>query len=186
MVDNSHDPDPRDPRDRPEPGTPDASPTRSDGAPVFLDGVREVEHTADTGIEVEAPSLPALFHRAARGMLALTRGGSGAVEVPPATSNVAGPGPDEPPAFRDLTLDAPDVELLLVKWLQEIHHLESMEELAYDSADFSVLTPTRLSARVRLIPDPTPPTWELKGVTYHGLAVEERSGGWWARVIFDL
>src|SRR5216110_1132919 len=33
--------------------------------------VREIEHTADLGLEVEAPSLPLLFERACLGMLAL-------------------------------------------------------------------------------------------------------------------
>src|SRR5204862_253412 len=33
--------------------------------------VREIEHTADLGLEVEAPSLPLLFERAGLGMLAL-------------------------------------------------------------------------------------------------------------------
>src|SRR5439155_1020070 len=33
--------------------------------------VREIEHTADLGLEVEAPSLPLLFERAGLGMLGL-------------------------------------------------------------------------------------------------------------------
>src|SRR2546428_529769 len=49
-----------------------------DGGPF----AREVEHTADLGLEIEAPTLPLLFERAGLAMLRLTRVGEYVWEIP--------------------------------------------------------------------------------------------------------
>src|SRR2546426_8385898 len=63
--------------------------------------VREIEHTADLGLEVEAPSLPLLFERAGLGMLALM-------------IDLAAVEPRERGA---IALEAEDREALLHDWL---------------------------------------------------------------------
>src|SRR5439155_1340199 len=66
--------------------------------------VREIEHTADLGLEVEAPSLPLLFERAGLGMLALM-------------IDLAAVEPRERVA---IALAADDREALLHDWLQHL------------------------------------------------------------------
>lgn len=138
------------------------------------EGVRELEHTADVGIEVRAPDLAALFDRAALGLL-----------------HVLG-GEAEPAGLRDsertieVSLDAGGTDLLLSRWLREILFLREIEALAYRRAEFSRLTSDGLDARVVVRPAEGNPEREIKGVTYHGLAVEEDEGEWRARIIFDL
>ncbi len=66
--------------------------------------VREIEHTADLGFEVEAPSLPLLFERAGLGMLGLM-------------IDLAAVEPRERIA---LALAAEDREALLHDWLQHL------------------------------------------------------------------
>lgn len=141
-------------------------------------GVREIEHTADLGIEVEAASLAELFRRAAAGTMALVR-----EEV----------GPDEPAApsqraagERLVWLEAEDTGGLLVRWLRELLYLQEVEGFVYRDATFERLEASRLRARVRGEADPSPPVRELKAVTYHGLEVRREDGRWRARVIFDI
>ena len=145
-----------------------------DGSMSLPEGVHEVEHTADTGIEVSAGSLQELLHRAALGTLHLVRGGSAERPAGAATE------------IRTISLEASAPDLLLARWLQEVLYLREVDGLEYAGAQFDTLTTTALEAKVTLYRDPAPPVWEIKGVTYHGLAAEERNGEWWARVIFDL
>ncbi|MBI4410280.1 MAG: archease [Gemmatimonadetes bacterium] len=143
------------------------------GSAELLPGVVALDHTADVGIEVRAPSLPALFHLAAAGMMALLW------DRPP-----VGAGEDE--TEHTLGLKGEDLAGLLAAWLRELLFLHERDGVQYRSAEFETLEEHRLHARVRLAAPSEPPARELKGVTYHGLEVEERDGGWRAQVIFDV
>lgn len=147
---------------------------REDGAAGPPEGVREMEHTADVGIEVAAGDLALLFHRAAQGAMHVLGRRDGPARRS-ADSRVVRVG-----------LEAPGADLLLARWLGELLFLRQTEGWEYRSADFPVLEPQRMEAEVVLAPASGDPEREIKGVTYHGLRAERRAGGWWARVIFDL
>src|SRR2546428_2127703 len=66
--------------------------------------VREIEHTADLGLEVEAESLPLLFERAGLGMLGLM------IDLAAV----------EPQVRVAIALAADDHEALLHDWLQHL------------------------------------------------------------------
>ena len=148
---------------------------RESGADV--ERVRDLAHTADIGFEVEAESLPRLFELAAEGLVAAlgleaARGGTGGV-----------------PRRERLRLQRPDVERLLVAWLRELLHRCTAERGVPEG------TRVRLSGLSELDADvawgewttETAPVREIKGVTYHGLAVERRDDGTWhARVLLDV
>jgi len=135
--------------------------------------VREIEHTADLALEVEAPSLPLLFERAGLGMLALM-------------IDLAGVEPRERVA---IALAADDREALLRDWLQHLLvRLQAgafaVSELAVEEVGARALRASGAGERVdrsrhRLYT-------EVKGVTYHELAVRETASGWWARFILDV
>ncbi len=135
--------------------------------------VREIEHTADLGLEVEAPSLPLLFERAGLGMLALM-------------IDLAAVEPRERVA---IALEAEDREALLHDWLQHLLvRLQAgsfaVSELAVEEVSERALRAWGAGERVdrgrhRLYT-------EVKGVTYHQLALRETAGGWWARIILDV
>ena len=150
--------------------------------PALGPGVVSLEHTADVGIEVHAPSLPALFDRAAHGALALVAGADEAGGAEPAPEARAADGEVE----ERLVLEADDVAGLLALWLRELLFHHEVRRQAYRSATFERLDATRLDAVVRLGRDHRPAVREIKGVTYHGLVAEPRDGGWFARVIFDV
>lgn len=163
---------------------------------VWPDGVTGLDHTADVGLVVRADTLAGLFDRAAAGMVALV---AGAEEGP--TTVARRPSPERDAAGsaasggapvetatgpeREVALDAPDLEVLLVGWLREMLHLLQDRGLQYAGARFEALAETRLAAHVRLASAPAP-VMELKGVTYHALVVRREGDGWFARVVFDI
>src|SRR5262245_47091765 len=133
---------------------------------------REVEHTADLGFEVEAESLAALFEKAGLMLVGLMidLGGVAAREE------------------VSILVEAESREDLLHDWLQALLVRYQPSgfaacELAVEMDELRVSAIARGervdSARHRLYT-------EVKGVTYHQLAVRATASGWWARVILDV
>lgn len=155
-------------------------------------GVTFLDHTADFGIDVEAPSLDALLDRAARGMLALLRGEEDGAEARPDEA-ITDRGPGSPGRSMDrdvspavtLELEAADPVDLMAGWLRELLFLHEVRHLDYAGARFENVREDRLTAHVAVRPARAP-VREIKGVTYHELAVRSTDTGWRARVIFDV
>jgi SHS2 domain-containing protein len=134
---------------------------------------REIEHTADLGIEVEAESPGELFRRAGLALFSLMVGLEGvkAHEVREEAVEAEG--------WEDLLHDW--LSRLLLRFLQDgfiaatitildldathVHARLTGEKLDYERHDFET---------------------EIKAVTYHQLSVACENGRWRARVIFDV
>jgi len=131
------------------------------------------EHTADMGIRIEAPDLPALFADAARGLFALLTSDSDQVR---------------PLVAERIALSADRSDDLLHDWLAELLFLFDARHLLL--SDFQVqVDESRLEAVVRgepIDPERHPLGMEIKAITYHGLSVERGPSGWTAEVIVDL
>lgn len=130
----------------------------------------EVEHTADLALRCGGPDLPSLFRAAARGMYRLM--GTGGEEHPEGQRQV-------------LSLQAPDVETLLVDWLGELAYLAETRGRVFREMTFASLTTTRLEAvlsggRVARLET------VIKAVTYHDLRVTHTGQGYTATVVFDV
>jgi SHS2 domain-containing protein len=140
---------------------------------------RTIEHTADLGLEVEAPTLEQLFVAGAHGLTGVLIGD----EV-----GAAGRERGEEMEWRELVLEAPDREALLVDWLRELLFIQIAEGLLFRTAEIGELRDDRLVARAGFAPPASgkPVERELKGVTYHDLEVSRRGDGWFARIVFDL
>jgi SHS2 domain-containing protein len=135
-------------------------------------GVKLVEHTADTGIQVEGSTLEQCFARAAAGMFACFIEGGGRAGV-----------------TLDIDLRADNLEELLVAWLEELLFRSEVSHLVF--LTFEVLEVGRgcLHAHVRgrpLRPDEVQTGPVIKAVTRHGLAMVRTGGRWQTRVIFDV
>lgn len=133
------------------------------------------------GFRVEASSLEELFAGAARGLASVLLGSDpGEGDGEPTASAEGGP--------ERWSLSRPDMERLLVAWLRELLHRAQAEGRL----------PARTAVRLRDGPSLSADVWwdparrsddlvrEIKGVTYHGLAIEERDDGWRARVVLDV
>ena len=97
----------------------------------------------------------------------------------------------EPRESVHITLEGPELDLLLVDWLSELL-------FRFETSGFLVARATvelvaadvyRLGARIEGEPLDAarhPMKVLLKAVTYHGLEIQEQAGRWTATVIFDI
>lgn len=136
-------------------------------------GFRLLAHTADIGLEATAPTVGELFAVAARGLRAMLFGST----VGGATMRL------------EVQLDAESLAELLVVWLNEILYLCELARLV--PADFEVVELTGKTLHAFVTGEPFDDNRHIvertaKAVTYHRLVVEERPGGWYARVYIDL
>lgn len=139
--------------------------------------IRMLDHTADVGFEVGAPKLEFLFDEARRALLMVV------FEHPPEA------GEDE----RPVRLKAPDLETLLVRWMNELVFFIQDDGFVPVRADVEVREAGEesflLEARLAGVPlDLEGHGWqgEIKSATYHGLDVTRGRSGWRARVILDV
>jgi riboflavin kinase/FMN adenylyltransferase len=131
---------------------------------------REIEHTADRALWVRGEELPDLFIGAARGMYSVM-----GLEI---EGEVAA-------EWRDISLDASDLEILLVDWLNELLYIGEVENLLLVDFRIESLTDSRLKARVGGILAEEP-VRDIKAVTFHDLEVVREEGGWSTVVTFDV
>jgi SHS2 domain-containing protein len=140
-------------------------------------GYELIDHTADVGIDLIAETPEALFCEALRGMAdCLTD-----VELV------------EPLESRRMELEGATLELLLVDWLSEALYVFETDGLVLCQAELEIQShpdsTQRLKARTvgeLFDPQKHPLRMPIKGVTYHGLYVQQDGDSWRARVIFDV
>ncbi len=134
---------------------------------------RQIDHTADIGLEISADSAAALFSEAAAGMFSLIVSGAtaGAVDT------------------RDIRVPADDWEGLLVAWLRELLYLWHDEGLRFcrvlrwKAAGHDITATVSMD---RFDPDIHVVDGEIKAVTYHQITVKNDGTRWLGRVIFDM
>jgi SHS2 domain-containing protein len=97
----------------------------------------------------------------------------------------------EPRVSADISLEAPELDLLLVDWLSELLFRFETTGFLVGRAVVELVAADvfRLGARVEGEPFDAarhPVKVLLKAVTYHGLEITEDAGRWTATVIFDI
>ena len=136
-----------------------------------------LDHTADVGFELATSTLEALFEEARRALLMIV------FERPPES------GVEE----RAVLLTAPDLETLLVRWLNELIYLTQDAGFVPARADVEIweadttgrVLEARLAGAILRLEEYG---WqgEIKSATFHGLDVVFKDGAWRARVILDV
>ena len=135
---------------------------------------REIEHTADVGLELEAPDLKAVFELAAASMFDLM-------------CDLDGVGDGVCRTVRIRARDG-DLENMMVRWLTELLFVFASEGLLLSRFRVSVVGGGVVEAEVageRYEAERHDLKTEIKAVTYHDLAVDQIDGVWFVRVIFD-
>jgi SHS2 domain-containing protein len=151
---------------------------------------RVLDHTADVGLEIAGATLEDLFEEAAIGLFALITDG-----------------PVSPTGEVGVALSAPDLESLLVRWLNELLFLQATEGWLLSAFRVAIgrAGEAGLSLEARAVgrrggPGRTGQRREVKAATYHGLKVEPavpaepagtrgvpgEGGPYRATVIFDI
>jgi tRNA nucleotidyltransferase (CCA-adding enzyme) len=131
------------------------------------------EHQADIGVRGIGATPSEAFEQAA---LALT-------------AVVLDPGQLTADQVRQVDCEAPDIELLLAEWLNQIIYLMATEHLLFCRYEVQ-LEDHRLHATLygeKLDRQRHQPTVEIKGATYTALAVQQtENGGWIAQTVVDV
>jgi SHS2 domain-containing protein len=130
----------------------------------------EIPHTADWALRVRGEDLRSLFENAARGMAELI-GGEGS--------------PGAETVHSEFSLDAPDLEILLVDWLTELLVMVEDEGTFFTEIGVSEVADLTLRARVAARPGGAF-TKHIKAVTYHNLEIRRTEQGFETTIVFDV
>jgi len=131
-----------------------------------------LSHTADIGIIAYGKDMKEAFGNAAKGMFSLITELDEIREI----------------EYRDIEVSAPDMESLLVAWLNELIYLFDVDNILFKKFDISQLSETQLSARAYGEKvDITRHKLKLgvKAATYHMLKIEKGKPNR-VQVIFDI
>jgi SHS2 domain-containing protein len=134
---------------------------------------REIDHTGDRAIVIEAKDETALFEKAALALFAIMVSPDGIELREDRTVVVTGTG------WADV----------LQRWLAELLVLFSADGFVVGEVVVEGARPEEVRGRVRgesFDPRRHELYGEVKAVTYHELAVTQSGTGWRARVIFDV
>jgi SHS2 domain-containing protein len=134
---------------------------------------REIEHTADLGIEVTAADLPALFALAGEAVFSL----------------IVDPQTVESREISAVSATGSCPEDLLHAWLRELLARFNIDGFVARSCEITRLDPGQIDGIITgETLDLSRHTFhtEIKGVTYHDFKVWQEDGAWHARIIFDV
>ncbi len=131
------------------------------------------EHTADLGVHVTAPSLPALLADAARGLTAVIAGDTGQIR---------------PQTAETFDVSGSDPAWLLRDWAAEVLAAFDLRRMLFREFDVKVDdTGLRAIARgERYDPARHVLAHEVKAITQHELLVRPIEAGWEAFFIVDI
>lgn len=131
------------------------------------------EHTADVGIAAFGPDLKGVFVAAARGLFNLMADLDHLRE-------------DE---CVEVTVEAEDIESLLVAWLNELLFVFDVEHLLLRTFEIDEISDNRVEARCRgerFDPERHRLKLGVKAATYHQVRVERTNDGYRAQVVVDV
>ena len=140
---------------------------------------KEIEHTADIGVEIYGATLEELFQNAGYALF----------------DTIVDAETIEPVVAHEVHVEGKDIETLLMNWLRELLFLFSVEQNVYCvfkvhfAGGHNASHPSKLAAVLKGEPlDVQKHAFEteIKAITYHQFAVVRQNGHWQARVIFDV
>ena len=136
-------------------------------------GYSILDHPADMGIEACAATIEEAFEQAAEALISI----------------ILDPSRIECEESREVTIDAIDIEHLLVKWLSEILYLYDGERFVVGRFHVDELNDTHLKARLlgeKFFPSKHSTKLDVKAITYHQLQIDRGHDGVRVRVFLDI
>jgi SHS2 domain-containing protein len=131
----------------------------------------EISHTADIKIRVRAPTLESLFSETLNALMQVLYG----------TDRRGG-------IQKEIQVESPDNESLLLDFLSEVLFVSEVESLVFFDACISIHG-SLLSAELSGEPfDPNRHSGgsEVKGISYSGLSITNDANGYMLDIIFDV
>lgn len=134
-----------------------------------------LEHTADLRIKAFGKSKEELFKNALKGMASVLK-----EEVKRPKNSLA-------PVERDIVLESPDTDTLLVDFLSEALSLGDANQEVYFDANFNVFVDNRLEGKLVGVKIVEEFDEDIKAVTYHEVNVKQVPDGTYeAILVFDI
>ena len=134
-------------------------------------GYEIIEHTADVGIRARASALNELFEQATLGLLDI----AGAYH------------PDLSGDRTAISVEARDLEGLLVDWLSEVLYLQDARDMVITDVHVDAVSEGSASGHVAVAPRTTSlEGTAVKAITYHAIEVAQTPDGWIAQVFVDI
>jgi SHS2 domain-containing protein len=136
-----------------------------------------IDHTADIGVRSFGDEPEAVFENAVRGMYSIIF-----FESVPSIEKIG---------EYDISLQATDLDQLLIDWLNELLFIFSTKNILISEFDISIIESTpgyELDAKIfgqELSEEQLIGIREIKAVTYHLLSIK-KTKNWQAQVIFDI
>ena len=153
---------------------------------------REIEHTADRAIEIEAETLEGLFQEAVAALSTLYSGEEPVklhphLLLPPRRGRIKVRGKGNSYAVK-ISVRADDLEGLLVGFLNEVIFHTERKRVLFTSAGVKIKEKAGAgySLTAELFNGKITPLSEVKSATYHNLKVEKRDGKWHTMIVFDV
>lgn len=138
-------------------------------------------HTADIKIRVYGADRAQLFRHALIGMFQSVGPHASGCTVKEGRVECK-----QLPISREVLVQAPDFEALLVDFLSDALYLSDVHNEAYLDAVIHKISQTQVHATIKGVAITGFEVTEIKAVTYHDLEVKEVSGGWQADIVFDI
>ena len=88
-------------------------------------------------------------------------------------------------AWEEIEIAAPDLESLMVDWLNELIYRGSINQMAYFGLDILQVNETVLHAKIKGVYAPEK-FMDIKAATYHDIKVKKENDYWEAIVVFDI
>jgi len=132
-----------------------------------------IDHTADVGYKLFAPTMAELFAIAGRALFATI------TDLRSIRKELS----------RSISATAEDQETLLIAWLSELNYRFLVDHELYCEFDIDALSPTSIHAIVhgeKIDRSRHDIFTEIKAVTYHALYLQKNADGWEAQIIFDV
>jgi SHS2 domain-containing protein len=132
-----------------------------------------LDHTADAGIIAYGDDLKGAFSNAARGMFSLIADLKDFSET----------------EERDTELDSPDVENLLIAWLNELIYLFDVENIVFKNFEIVTLSDTHIEAKnfgEKVDASRHKLKLGIKAATYHMLKIDKLGNKTRVQVLFDI
>lgn len=139
-----------------------------------------IPHTADIQIRVFGKTVSELFCNALYGMFQVIEPRTDACELKEGRLVC-----QELPIKREVEVQAPDKEALLVDFLSEALFLSDINNEAYLDVEFGNFSETALRGVIKGIAI-YGFNVEIKAVTYHGMKIMQVDGVWQTDIVFDV
>lgn len=130
----------------------------------------EIEHTADLALRVWGRDLSELLGHAAQGLFHLMR---------------CKPAEDATPITRRISVQAPDQEILLVEWLNELLYASESNRECYDQFHLLRVEPQAVEAEISGYQQIASGR-NIKAATYSNLHIAETAEGYEVVLTFDV